>query len=242
MSSHIRQQISQRSRLHWRCSSAGGVLWSANTPEDTETVSVFLNCVFYYKRPLFVLSFFCLPFLLSTFSLFALSPAQRPREVNGEYYLEQKLALHSSVLGAPTKSWHPLWLDHPHLRAPNQAGRRRWMGGEWGSGLAGKIVAHMCKMKNVLSLVLFLHKNKVSSCTPTNIYMFESASLCLIVFFFQEHPAGQQKVFTFYSLRSGGEYLVQVRCRPDHGFWSEWSDSAYIKVPDCKRSIDMSQS
>ncbi|XP_037548172.1 prolactin receptor a [Nematolebias whitei] len=48
----------------------------------------------------------------------------------------------------------------------------------------------------------------------------------------EEHPAGQQKVFKIYSLRSGGAYLVQVRCKPDHGFWSEWSDSAYIKVPD----------
>ncbi|XP_013864770.1 prolactin receptor a [Austrofundulus limnaeus] len=48
----------------------------------------------------------------------------------------------------------------------------------------------------------------------------------------EEHPAGQQRVFNIYSLRSGGTYLVQVRCRPDHGFWSEWSDSACIEVPD----------
>lgn len=67
MSSHIRQQIFQRSQLHWRCSSAGGVLWSVNTPEDTETVSVFLSCVFCYKRPLFVLFFLVFPFCYSHF-------------------------------------------------------------------------------------------------------------------------------------------------------------------------------
>ncbi|NP_001316305.1 prolactin receptor precursor [Kryptolebias marmoratus] len=48
----------------------------------------------------------------------------------------------------------------------------------------------------------------------------------------EEHPAGQQKMYNIYSLQSGGTYLVQVRCRPDHGFWSEWSDSTYFKVPD----------
>ncbi|KAM3599421.1 uncharacterized protein V6R79_005214 [Siganus canaliculatus] len=46
------------------------------------------------------------------------------------------------------------------------------------------------------------------------------------------HRAGQQKTFNIYSLRSGGTYLIQVRCKPDHGFWSEWSSASYIRVPD----------
>uniref|UniRef100_A0A8C2Z434 Prolactin receptor n=1 Tax=Cyclopterus lumpus TaxID=8103 RepID=A0A8C2Z434_CYCLU len=46
------------------------------------------------------------------------------------------------------------------------------------------------------------------------------------------HLAGQQKMFNIFSLRSGGKYLVEVRCKPDHGFWSEWSSTSYIKVPD----------
>lgn len=46
------------------------------------------------------------------------------------------------------------------------------------------------------------------------------------------HPAGQQKVFNIFSLKSGGTYHVQVRCKPDHGFWSEWSPSSYAKVPE----------
>ncbi|XP_041826667.1 prolactin receptor a [Melanotaenia boesemani] len=46
------------------------------------------------------------------------------------------------------------------------------------------------------------------------------------------HLAGQQKVFNIFSLRSGGTYLVQVRCKPDHGFWSEWSSTSYTEVPD----------
>ncbi|XP_069566888.1 prolactin receptor a [Brachyistius frenatus] len=46
------------------------------------------------------------------------------------------------------------------------------------------------------------------------------------------HLAGQQKMFNIFSLRSGGTYLVQVRCKPDHGFWSEWTSTSFIKVPD----------
>lgn len=46
------------------------------------------------------------------------------------------------------------------------------------------------------------------------------------------HLAGQQKMFNIFSLRSGGTYLIQVRCKPDHGFWSEWSSTSYIKVPE----------
>ncbi|XP_035040920.1 prolactin receptor a isoform X2 [Hippoglossus stenolepis] len=46
------------------------------------------------------------------------------------------------------------------------------------------------------------------------------------------HLAGQQKMFNIFSLRSGGTYHVQVRCKPDHGFWSEWSSTFDVKVPD----------
>lgn len=47
----------------------------------------------------------------------------------------------------------------------------------------------------------------------------------------EEHYAGQQKTFNIFSLHSGGVYLIQVRCKPDHGFWSEWSTATYVKVP-----------
>ncbi|KAJ8286636.1 hypothetical protein GJAV_G00041400 [Gymnothorax javanicus] len=48
----------------------------------------------------------------------------------------------------------------------------------------------------------------------------------------EEHFAGQQKQFNIFSPRSGEVYMVQVRCKPDHGFWSEWSSTSYVKVPD----------
>ncbi|XP_018604730.1 prolactin receptor a [Scleropages formosus] len=48
----------------------------------------------------------------------------------------------------------------------------------------------------------------------------------------EEHFAGQQKQFNIFSLHSGEVYMVQVRCKPDHGFWSEWSATTYVKVPD----------
>ncbi|KAM4532207.1 prolactin receptor a [Fundulus diaphanus] len=48
------------------------------------------------------------------------------------------------------------------------------------------------------------------------------------------HHAGQQRIFKIFSLRSGGKYHIQVRCKPDHGFWSEWSPSVDVTVPECK--------
>ncbi|XP_072309326.1 prolactin receptor a [Eucyclogobius newberryi] len=47
----------------------------------------------------------------------------------------------------------------------------------------------------------------------------------------EEHLPGQQKTFNIFSVRSGGSYLVKVRCRPDHGFWSEWSPTTKTKIP-----------
>lgn len=48
----------------------------------------------------------------------------------------------------------------------------------------------------------------------------------------EEYYAGQQKMFNIFSLRSGGTYLIQVRCKPIHGFWSEWSPPVNITAPD----------
>jgi len=43
-----------------------------------------------------------------------------------------------------------------------------------------------------------------------------------------------QKYYNVFSLHPGKEYMVQVRCKPDHGFWSEWTQTSYVKMPDCK--------
>ncbi|XP_030624095.1 prolactin receptor a [Chanos chanos] len=48
----------------------------------------------------------------------------------------------------------------------------------------------------------------------------------------EEHEVGLQKTFNVFGLHSGGVYMVQVRCKPDHGFWSEWSSTTYVTVPD----------
>uniref|UniRef100_A0A8C7YRN1 Prolactin receptor n=1 Tax=Oryzias sinensis TaxID=183150 RepID=A0A8C7YRN1_9TELE len=46
------------------------------------------------------------------------------------------------------------------------------------------------------------------------------------------HHVGQQKVFNIFGLQSGGTYVIQIRCKPDHGFWSEWSDDVQVVVPN----------
>ncbi|XP_048224319.1 prolactin receptor [Perognathus longimembris pacificus] len=47
----------------------------------------------------------------------------------------------------------------------------------------------------------------------------------------ETHFAGQQTQFKILSLYSGQKYLIQVRCKPDHGFWSEWGPESSIQIP-----------
>lgn len=89
---------------------------------------------------------------------------------------------------------------------------------------------------------LICHKARVWCSNPNTtpkIYidgynLLTSPDAYVLVFHFQELSAGQRKIFKIYSLRSGGAYDVQVRCKPDHGFWSEWSPTTRVKVPECK--------
>ncbi|XP_056302651.1 prolactin receptor a [Danio aesculapii] len=47
-----------------------------------------------------------------------------------------------------------------------------------------------------------------------------------------EYDAERQKNYNVFSLHSDREYMVQVRCKPDHGFWSEWTQTTYVKMPN----------
>ncbi|XP_012495965.1 PREDICTED: prolactin receptor isoform X1 [Propithecus coquereli] len=47
----------------------------------------------------------------------------------------------------------------------------------------------------------------------------------------ETHFAGQQTQFKILSLYPGQKYVVQVRCKPDHGYWSEWSPESSIQIP-----------
>lgn len=46
----------------------------------------------------------------------------------------------------------------------------------------------------------------------------------------ETHFAGQQTQFKILSLYPGQKYLVQVRCKPDHGFWSKWSQESFVQI------------
>ncbi|XP_058632494.1 prolactin receptor b [Onychostoma macrolepis] len=48
----------------------------------------------------------------------------------------------------------------------------------------------------------------------------------------ESYSAGKQLEFSIYSPQPGANYIVQVRCKLDHGLWSEWSPSAFIRIPD----------
>nr|XP_055036368.1 prolactin receptor a [Misgurnus anguillicaudatus] len=50
----------------------------------------------------------------------------------------------------------------------------------------------------------------------------------------EEYDAGMQKYYKIFSLHPGKEYMVQVRCKPTphEGFWSEWSQTIYVEMPD----------
>ncbi|MEE6508300.1 hypothetical protein FKM82_020331 [Ascaphus truei] len=43
---------------------------------------------------------------------------------------------------------------------------------------------------------------------------------------------------TLSGLHPGEDYVVQVRCKPDHGFYSEWSPEYYIQIPPGAKKRD----
>ncbi|XP_045703974.1 prolactin receptor [Phyllostomus hastatus] len=54
----------------------------------------------------------------------------------------------------------------------------------------------------------------------------------------ETHFAGQQTQFKIFSLYPGEKYLVQVRCKPDHGFWSKWGPENSIQIPNDVTNTD----
>ncbi|XP_034026845.1 prolactin receptor b [Thalassophryne amazonica] len=51
----------------------------------------------------------------------------------------------------------------------------------------------------------------------------------------EEYVSGKQSHFIVYGLHPGLVYTVQVRCKLDHGDWSDWSNATYRKIPDYNR-------
>ncbi|KAL1288328.1 PRLR [Ovibos moschatus] len=48
----------------------------------------------------------------------------------------------------------------------------------------------------------------------------------------ETHFAPKQTQLKIFNLYPGQKYLVQIRCKPDHGYWSEWSPESSIQIPN----------
>nr|CAA51789.1 prolactin receptor [Mus musculus] len=46
------------------------------------------------------------------------------------------------------------------------------------------------------------------------------------------HFTGHQTQFKVFDLYPGQKYLVQTRCKPDHGYWSRWGQEKSIEIPN----------
>uniref|UniRef100_UPI00398F062B prolactin receptor-like n=1 Tax=Pristiophorus japonicus TaxID=55135 RepID=UPI00398F062B len=50
--------------------------------------------------------------------------------------------------------------------------------------------------------------------------------------------AGMQDQFNIFSFQASSEYMAQVRCKPDHGFWSDWSLTVPITTPSAPGRLE----
>ncbi|NP_001079085.1 prolactin receptor precursor [Xenopus laevis] len=55
----------------------------------------------------------------------------------------------------------------------------------------------------------------------------------------EAHLVGNQLKLKLFGLTPGGNYVVQVRCKPDSGHWSEWSTESYIQIPGGGKKTDL---
>lgn len=133
--------------LCWRCP-----LICFNTPEDTETGSVFLSCVYCYNRLLFFLLFWgVFPFFYSHFLSF---PSVKPNT-------PEKLMLNitwNKNLPYLRVSWEPPqkadtrsgWITLIYELRTKLEGEDEWEVSEWVVWLAKLFVFQMYKLKNFI--------------------------------------------------------------------------------------------
>lgn len=67
-------------------------------------------------------------------------------------------------------------------------------------------------------------------CVSETVSEKTGSRISVLFLSFQKIFVGQRTTYKMFSVNPGERYVAKVRCRSDHGTWSDWSPESFIKL------------